>query len=84
MGQFNGDGFDASEFTDDERRRLRHMYRVLNDNFRQMDEGTFETLTKGAALVTAFQIMHSIIKVGAPIGAFGLAFGAFAKMQGWI
>lgn len=84
MGQFNGNGFDPSEFSEDERRRIRHMYSVLNANFRMMDQKTFEAVTDGATLVFAIRIMFSIIKVGGPVGLVGLGAGAFARSQGWL
>lgn len=82
--QFHGEGYSREDFSPDERARHRHMYSELDRNFREMDEKTFEAITKSAVLVTAAQIIASIIKVGGPIAISGLAMGAYAKAQGWI
>jgi len=82
--QFHGSGFEGSEFREDERRRFRHMLYILDANFKQIDAKTFNALSDGATLVLGIRILFSIIKVGGPVGLFGLGFGAFARSQGWI
>lgn len=82
--QFDGSGFDRAEFTPEERAAIRHLLRVLEENFRVMDDSTIKTMEDGAAIVRAVVIIYSIMKVGGPVGLVMLAAGAFLRTQGWL
>ena len=82
--QFHGEGFDPGEFSETERRKHRHMYAELNENFRKMDERTFKTLETGAAAIRGMQILAAIGKFGWPLGLGGFVIGVGSKLVGWI
>ena len=82
--QFDGDGFDRGEFSSEEKAELRHLFRVMDQNFLPINEETLATMNDAATLVKGVKIIGSLIKVGGPVAIAGLGLGAFAKMQGWI
>lgn len=82
--QFDGKGFDKGEFTPEERAVIRHLTRVLQENFREMDDATLKAVYDGATLVRAVVILYSIVKVGGPVGLVALGAGAFLRSQGWL
>jgi hypothetical protein len=82
--QFDGKGYDQSDFKEHERAELRHLYRVMDENFVPIDENTLQTMKDGTTLVQGVKILGQIIKIGGPVTLAGLMAGAFAKSQGWL
>ena len=73
--KFHGEGFSKEPIEGDEAARHRHMYKEVSEEWVSID---------GAATVArAIGIIANVIKVGGPVMAVMLAFGAYAKSMGW-
>jgi hypothetical protein len=74
--KFGGDGFSTDPLDGEEAARHRHMFQVVDDQWVSVGDAI--------ALIRAFSIIASILKVGGPIAIAMYALGAFAKSQGWL
>jgi len=81
---FQGKGFDTQDFTPEERAKIRHLYFVLNDKYREIDDEVLITIHDGIALIKAVRILSTVIKIGAPVAGVGIAIGALMRTQGWL